>query len=319
MTAFRTPAVLGSPIAEDVLQGLSANPKRLPAKLFYDAEGSRLFEAITQTDEYYPTRTEFSILREYASEIAAHAGSNLTLVELGAGSATKTRALIEAILRRQLRLEFHPVDVSPAALRDAVTSLNGDYPHLQVSPIVADYTSDFPDVKSLPGRKLVLFIGSTIGNFEPAEAVQFLRHVRQSLEPGDAFLLGIDLVKDARVLNEAYNDAQLVTERFNRNVLARMNRELGANFDVRLFKHIAFWNPGASRIEMHLESRLAQTVNVRDLNRSFHFARGERIHTENSYKFTPESIARLLQESGFNLEKSWTDPKEWFCVLLARA
>src|SRR5438309_11560876 len=139
MTTSRTPVVLGSPIADDVLQGLSANPKRLPAKLFYDAEGSRLFEEITQTVEYYPTRTEFSILKEYAGEIAANAGANLTLVELGAGSATKTRALIEAILRRQLRLEFHPVDVSPAALQEALKSLNGDYPHLHVSPIVADY------------------------------------------------------------------------------------------------------------------------------------------------------------------------------------
>ncbi len=319
MTAFRTPAVLGSPIAEDVLQGLSANPKRLPAKLFYDAEGSRLFEEITQTAEYYPTRTEFSILKEYAGEIAATAGTNLTLVELGAGSATKTRALIEAILRRQLRLEFHPVDVSPAALQDALKSLNGDYAHLHVSPIVADYTANFPALKPLPGRKLVLFIGSTIGNFEPSDAAQFLRDIRQSLEPGDAFLLGIDLVKDARVLNGAYNDAQLVTERFNKNVLSRINRELGGDFDVRLFKHIAFWNAGASRIEMHLESRVAQTVNVRDLNRGFHFDRGERIHTENSYKFTPASIAKLLQESGFRLEKSWADPKEWFCVLLARA
>jgi L-histidine Nalpha-methyltransferase len=319
MTAFRTPAVLGSPIAEDVLQGLSENPKRLPAKLFYDAEGSRLFEEITQTAEYYPTRTEFSILKEYAGEIATNAGANLTLVELGAGSATKTRALIEAILRRQLRLEFHPVDVSPAALQDAVTSLNGDYTHLHVSPIVADYTANFPPLKSLPGRKLVLFIGSTIGNFEPGEAAQFLRDIRKSLEPGDAFLLGIDLVKAPRILRDAYNDKQLVTERFNKNVLSRINRELGADFDVRMFKHIAFWNPGASRIEMHLESRVAQTVNVRDLNRSFHFNRGERIHTENSYKFTPASITKLLSESGFKLEKSWTDPKEWFCVLLARA
>jgi len=319
MTAFRTPAVLGSPIAEDVLQGLSANPKRLPAKLFYDAEGSRLFEEITQTAEYYPTRTEFSILKEYAGEIASTAGANLTLVELGAGSATKTRALIEAILRRQLRLEFHPVDVSPAALQDAVTSLNGDYTHLHVSPIVADYTANFPPLQSLPGRKLVLFIGSTIGNFEPSEAAQFLRDIRKSLEPGDAFLLGTDLVKDARILHDAYNDKQLVTERFNKNVLSRINRELGADFDVPLFKHIALWNPVASRIEMHLESRVAQTVNVRDLNRSFHFDRGERIHTENSYKFTPASIAQVLSESGFRLEKNWTDPKEWFCVLLARA
>lgn len=318
MTAFRSPAALASNIAEDVWEGLSASPKRLPPKLFYDAEGSRLFEEITGLDEYYPTRTERAILQQYAGDIANAAGANLTLVELGAGSASKTRVLISALLRKQLRLEFHPVDVSPTALESAVNSLNGDFPRLHVRPIVADYSYGIPQLRNLPGRKLVLFIGSTIGNFEPEEAAQFLRRVRESLQTGDALLLGFDLVKDARILHDAYNDRAGVTVRFNKNVLARINRELGGEFHPENFAHVAFWNPEMSRIEMHLESLAEQTVFVRDLERSFHFAPGERIHTENSYKFTEGSIQKLLQESGLELSRNWVDAKKWFAVAMAR-
>ncbi len=298
--------------------GLSEEPRRLPAKLFYDAAGSQLFEEITRTPEYYPTRTERAILEEHATEIARAAGTNLTLVELGAGSATKTRVLIAAILRRQLRLEFHPVDVSPAALEEALASLNGDFRNLKVSPIVADYTDHVPRLASLPGRKLVLFIGSTIGNFEPQQAVRFLQRVRRSLQPGDALLLGFDMVKDAQVLHAAYNDAAGVTAQFNKNLLARINRELGADFDLDEFNHVAFWNSRASRIEMHLESRVDQTVHLRDLNTTIHFSFGERVHTENSYKFTASSIRKLVRLSGFKLEQTWTDPQQWFSVVLAR-
>lgn len=319
MTASRSAPVLTSTIAEDVLLGLSAEPRRLPAKLFYDAAGSRLFEEITRTPEYYPTRTERAILEDHAAEIARAAGTNLTLVELGAGSASKTRVLISAILRRQLRLEFHPVDVSPAALKEALSSLNGDFTNLKVSPIVADYTDHVPRLDSLPGRKLVLFIGSTIGNFEPQQAVRFLQRVRRSLQPGDALLIGFDMVKDAQVLHAAYNDAAGVTAQFNKNLLARINRELDADFDLDEFNHVAFWNRRASRIEMHLESRVDQSVRVRDLNRTFHFSFGERIHTENSYKFTTSSIRKLVRLSGFKMEQTWTDPQEWFSVVLARA
>lgn len=318
MTVFRKTELLISPIAGDVLEGLTAQPMHLPPKLFYDAEGSRLFEEITRTPEYYPTRTERAILEEYAGDIIRATGSNLTLVELGAGSAYKTKVLIRAILRRQLRLEFHPVDVSPAALQEAVTSLNGDFPHLHVSPIVADYGHHLPDLSSRPGRKLVLFIGSTIGNFEPEEAQQFLERVRASLEPGDALLLGFDMVKDAEVLYAAYNDAEGVTEQFNKNVLARINRELGGDFDLNEFNHVALWNARKSRIEMHLESRVDQEVRISDLDRCFQFDFGERIHTENSYKFTNASIARLLRRSGLTLEKIWSDRKKWFSVALAR-
>jgi L-histidine N-alpha-methyltransferase len=321
MTAINRPAVLVSPVAEEVMQGLSARPRRLPPKLFYDAEGSHLFEQITKTPEYYPTRTERAILQQYAGEVirqAGEAGNNLTLVELGAGSASKTQVLIEALLRQQFRAEFYPVDVSSSALQGALTTLNGHFPRLRVSPIVADYTHRIPDLNALPGRKLVLFIGSTIGNFEPDEALEFLKNVRRSLQRGDALLIGFDLIKDPDILHAAYNDAAGVTAAFNKNVLARINRELGGLFDLDAFAHVAFWNRRKSRIEMHLESRHEQMVWVRDLGRSFRFDRGERIHTENSYKFNARSIARLLSRSGFKLEKSWTDDKGWFCEALAR-
>jgi dimethylhistidine N-methyltransferase len=318
MTASRLPAVVTNSIAEEVLLGLSSVPKRLPPKLFYDAEGSRLFEQITETPEYYPTRTERGIFERFVYDMAVRAGNNLTLVELGAGSARKTKLLIQAVLRRQLRLDFHPIDVSPAALGSAVSSLNGDFPNLRVNPIAADYSQHLPQLSDLPGRKLALFLGSTIGNLEPDEAVEFLARLRQSLAPGDAVLLGFDMQKDAATLHAAYNDRQGVTELFNKNMLARINRELGGSFDLDSFQHIAFWNEPMSRIEMHLESRTEQTVWVRDLGRTFHFVSGERIHTENSYKFSRESIGSLLQQSGLKLERTWTDPQGWFSEVLAR-
>jgi dimethylhistidine N-methyltransferase len=318
MTAFKSPAVLVSPIAEEVLSGLSARPRRLPPKFFYDAAGSHLFEQITETPEYYPTRTERAILTDYAGEIISQAGNNLTLVELGAGSASKTQVLIKALLRRQLRADFYPVDVSSSALQGALTTLNGHFPRLRVSPIVADYTHQIPDLNVLPGRKLVLFIGSTIGNFEPDEAMAFLKSVHRSLQPGDALLIGFDLIKDAGVLHAAYNDARGVTAAFNKNMLVRINRELGGSFDLDAFEHVALWNQRKSRIEMHLESTREQAVWVQDLGRSFHFEQGERIHTENSYKFNTASMRRLLRRSGFKLEKSWTDEKGWFGEVLAR-
>jgi L-histidine Nalpha-methyltransferase len=332
MTAANKAALLVSPIApsqiaqkrrnpgalDEVLRGLTSRPRRLPPKLFYDAQGSALFDQITETPEYYPTRTERGMLEQFAGEMVRQAGKGLTLIELGAGSASKTQLLIRAILRRQLRAEFYPVDVSSSALQGALTSLNGHFPRLRVMPIVADYTHRLPELASLAGRKLVLFLGSTIGNFEPHEAAAFLKNVRQSLAAGDALLIGFDLIKDADVLDAAYNDAAGVTARFNKNMLARINRELGGTFDLDGFEHVAFWNRRRSRIEMHLESAYEQTVWIEDLGRGFHFDRGERIHTENSYKFNPSSIERLLRRSGFKPEKSWTDSKGWFCEALGR-
>ena len=318
MTNSNTSALAFTPMAEEVLTGLSARSKTLPAKLFYDDRGSHLFEQITELPEYYLTRTERAIFQQYAEEIVIEAGKNLTLVELGAGSASKTRLLVEALARRQLRVGFYPVDVSASALQQAVSTLNGHIPNLRVHPTVADYSRHMP-LLSFPGRKLVLFIGSTIGNFETDEAVEFLRRVRASLSPGDAFLLGFDMVKTRRRLHAAYNDAQGVTAEFNKNVLARINRELGGQFDLEEFEHVALWNPGLSRIEMHLESRVEQKVWIRDLGMVFHFAARERIHTESSYKYTPGSIAAVLRQGGFRLARTWTDPKKWFSTVLARA
>ncbi|HEY6971757.1 MAG TPA: L-histidine N(alpha)-methyltransferase [Candidatus Angelobacter sp.] len=318
MITSKIPAVVFTPLADEVLDGLSERAKRLPPKLFYDARGSRLFEQITELPEYYLTRTERAIFQQFGPEMVEQAGSNLTLIELGAGSASKTRILVQALARRQLRVHFYPVDVSASALKDAVTSLNGNIRNLRVHPIVADYSQHVP-LLEVAGSRLVLFIGSSIGNFEPEEAVQFLQRVRGSLRSGDALLLGFDMVKKAGVLHAAYNDAQGVTAEFNRNVLERINRELGGQFDAEEFQHVAFWNRKKSRIEMHLESRIRQQVWVRDLGMRFDFAKGERIHTENSYKFTKDSIARMITEGGFHLEKSWTDRKRWFSVVLARA
>lgn len=318
MITSNTPAVVFTPLAEEVLSGLSSCPKKLPPKLFYDAHGSRLFEQITELPEYYLTRTERTIFEQHASEILAQAGSNLTLIELGVGSASKTRLLVEALARRQLRVGFYPVDVSVEALNQTVSTLNGHIPNLRVHPIVADYSRHMP-LLSVPGCKLVLFIGSTIGNFEPGEAIQFLKRVRGSLRPGDALLLGFDMVKNPDVLHAAYNDAQGVTAEFNKNVLARINRELGGQFALEAFQHVSFWNPEQSRIEMHLESHDAQMIWIRDLDVTFSFAAGERIHTENSYKYTRVSIATLLEEAGFTWESTWTDDHHWFSTVLARA
>lgn len=317
MITSKIPAPVFTSLAEDVLEGLSSSPKRLPPKLFYDAPGSRLFEQITELPEYYLTRTERGIFCQHADAIVTQAGSNLTLIELGAGSANKTRILIEALACKQLRVDFYPVDVSSSALHAAVSALNGHIRNLHVIPMVADYSRHLP-LDGIRGRKLVLFIGSTIGNFEPQETVQFLDRVRASLRHGDALLLGFDMVKNAGALHAAYNDAQGVTAEFNKNILGHINRELGGQFDLELFRHIAFWNPELSRIEMHLESLVDQNVWVRDLGMKFHFAPGERIHTENSYKFTPAAIAAMVKQGGFHLEKTWTDANGWFSTVLAR-
>jgi dimethylhistidine N-methyltransferase len=210
------------------------------------------------------------------------------------------------------------VDVSPAALAEAVASLKGDFSSLCVHPIAIDFSQHLPQFSDLPGRKLVLFLGSTIGNFEPEEAAAFLGRVRQSLAPGDALLLGFDMQKDAATLHAAYNDSQGVTGCFNKNILAHINRELGGGFNLDSFRHIAFWNEAMSRIEMHLESKVAQSLWVRGLGCTFHFSAGERIHTENSYKFSPDSISSLLLEADLKLERTWTDPRGWFSEVLAR-
>ena len=307
-----------SPIALDVRRGLTASPKYLTCKLFYDEIGSQLFEQITELPEYYLTRTERSILVQYAGEILEQAGSPLTLVELGAGTATKTSILIEELLQRQNRVLFYPIDVSPSALDEAVRQLGTQFPSLRVNPVVADYTGGVTALSRITGRKLVLYIGSSIGNFEPDRSIRVLRRIRQSLRPGDALLLGADFAKSSKILLPAYNDSQGITAEFNKNVLARLNRELEADFDLDAFRHVALWNRRCSRMEIYLESMATQSVFIPAIDLDVSFQRGERIHTENSYKYTDAMIESILRESGFTPEHSWSDRKKWFGVHLAR-
>jgi L-histidine N-alpha-methyltransferase len=307
-----------SPIAQDVEEGLTSNPKTLPSKLFYDAEGSAIFEEITRLPEYYPTRTELEIFQESALEMMIAAGPSITVVELGAGTATKTCTLLQALSRRQMRVKYFPVDISPAALAEARERVEAECPLTQTRPVVADMSEGFRFLRDIPGRKLVMYLGSSIGNFDPADAVRMLRQVHKELAAGDSLLLGTDLVKNPGILVPAYDDSQGVTARFNQNILSRINRELDANFNVKSFRHVALWNACQSRMEIFLESLCAQSVDIRLLNLHLHFSPGERIHTENSYKYTMPMVRRMLESSGFALEKSWTDWRKWFAVHLAR-
>ena len=309
-------------MAAVVTEGLMSQQKWLPAWLFYDAAGSRLFDQITELPEYYVTRTERSILARRANEIIATAAQRdaLHIVELGAGSCDKTRILLRAAVTRQDTVLYEPVDVSATALAEAQERIETEIAGVLVSPRVEDYTHRFALDPPLFGhRRLVLYIGSSIGNFEPAEAASVLRNVRAALVPGDSLLLGVDLVKDEGTLLDAYDDAAGVTAEFNRNILVRLNREFGANFDLEAFAHRAVWNPTHSRIEMHLESRILQTVQIPSLDLDLCFQRGETIHTENSYKYRPGQAESLLQSAGFLAEHTWTDERRWFGVHLARA
>lgn len=315
MTSQRQPLL--SRIAEDVWRGLTRSPKSLPPWLLYDKAGSALFEEITRLPEYYLTRTERQIFKQHADEIAVAAGNDLTLIELGAGTATKTCTVISAILKQQRTLTFYPVDVSPNALDVAVNHLSRKHGALTVKPLVADYTAGLPELECVRGRKMVLYIGSSIGNFEPLEASAVLARIRRSLSFGDVLLVGTDMVKDASVLVPAYDDAQGVTGRFNLNLLARINRELGGHFDVDSFRHVAIWNPDLSRMEMYLESLRQQMIPIDDLGLKVHFNAGERIHTENSYKFTMQMICSILHNAGFTLDRTWMDDRRWFGLHLA--
>jgi L-histidine Nalpha-methyltransferase len=318
----KLPAFASTPIAVEVFTGLTGVPKTLSPWLFYDQAGSRLFEEITELPEYYVTRTERQILTEHADEIvsAAAGGHDLSMIELGAGTATKTGLLLNAAVRLQGSVTYYPIDVSQTALDEARSRLEAELPEVTVQPIVADYTEGMrQNSTARSGRRLVLYIGSSIGNFSPADAVEVLRGVRAQLSPGDCLLLGTDMVKDARMLHAAYDDAAGVTARFNMNMLTRVNRELEGNFNPQLFRHQARWNAQDSRVEMHLESLLAQKVAIRALDLEVRFLLGETIHTENSYKFTDESVLALLTRAGFRLRRQWSDAHKWFTVYLAAA
>lgn len=309
-------------IASSVYEGLLSKPKWLPSWLFYDSAGSRLFDQITHIPEYYLTRTERSILSARAAEIVAKAAGDhaLRLVELGSGSADKTRLLLNAAVERQDTVFYEPVDVSASALVEAQIRIEDEIPGVLVCPRVQDYIHDLELDSTLPSeRRLVLYIGSSIGNFEPGESMLLLERVRGALEPGDCMLLGIDLVKDESVLHAAYDDAAGVTAAFNRNMLVRLNRELDADFDPFTFSHRAIWNPEKSRMEMHLISEKKQTVWLAGIDLRVNFEVGESIHSENSYKYRPGDSEAMLSKAGFAPEATWTDERGWFAVCLARA
>ncbi|HEV7474769.1 MAG TPA: L-histidine N(alpha)-methyltransferase [Pyrinomonadaceae bacterium] len=300
-------------LAEDVRRGLSKEPKRFLPKYFYDQLGSQLFEAICLLPEYYLTRAENEILERYADEIVSSVDGHTTLVEMGSGSASKTRLIIEALLRKQPELLFIPVDISASALDSSSRILLQSYPQLSIEAYAADYFAGLTELgRKQRGRTLALFLGSNISNFDPDEALRFLRALREMLGDGDALLLGADLKKDRSQLEAAYNDALGVTAAFNLNVLARINRELGGNFDLRAFQHRAFYNEAAGRVEIYIESTRAQTVLIAQLEMEVQFAAGEQIHTENSYKYDLSDIAKLADETGFTRARTWLDQKEQF-------
>lgn len=311
---FLTPDDLGKSLRQDVADGLTAFPKTLPPKWFYDERGSELFEEITRLEEYYPTRRERAILTERAAGIAELTGAR-TLLELGAGSGEKTRLLLEALSGT---LETYvPVDVSGDFLSAAADQIAAEYPALSVQPIVADYERH---LGQLPGgsRRLTAFLGGTIGNMEPDERVSFLGGLRATMGPDDALLIGADLVKESQRLVRAYDDARGVTADFNRNVLRVINRELDADFDVSRFDHVAIWDNAGERIEMRLRSTRAQTVRVGALDLVVEFAAGEEMRTEISAKFTRERFEASATAAGLRIDQWWTDRDGDFVLSLVR-
>ena len=300
----------------DALLGLGLTPKRLAPKYFYDRAGSELFDAICDLPEYYVTRAETSIMRARVNEVVASWGPRVRVVEPGAGSGTKTRLVLEALGPSRC-VDYVPVDISREHLGQAAKQLRTDYPWLRVTPVAADFAIELPIPTSDDDlRTVVYFPGSTIGNFEPAEAQRLLARFRRAAGANGTVVVGLDLKKDPATLHAAYNDAQGVTAAFNRNVLARMNRELGGNFDVDAFAHYAFYEPVLGRIEMHLVSLRRQDVLVS--GRKFRFAEGESIHTESSYKYDLPAAERLARLSGLQLVDAWLDDERRFAVLELR-
>ncbi len=306
-------ATLG--LARDVRWGMSQSSKRLPPKYFYDELGSRLFDAICDTPEYYLTRSEHTLLQTIADQLVTPAPSDL--IELGSGAARKTRLLLDALGRRRRDCRYVPFDVSEEMLRRTASALLDEYPWLRVLGVVGDYERD---LDSLPrgARRTVAFLGSTIGNFEHAAAVSFLARLGRQLESGESIVLGTDLAKDPRILNAAYNDARGLTRDFNKNVLRVINRELSANFDPDRFRHVAFFDEDTSRIEMHLESTVAQRVSIAGLKLEVDFAAGERILTEISRKFTRASVEQLFAEAGLVLDEWFVSGDGYFALSRAR-
>jgi L-histidine N-alpha-methyltransferase len=310
------PADAERSLRRDARRGLTANPRWLQPKWFYDARGSDLFEQITQVPEYYPTRAERSILAARAAAIARHTGAH-TLVELGSGSSEKTRLLLDSLQEAGTLRQYVPLDVSETALREAVAAIHGDYPTLAIHGVVADFTAH---LARIPGQtpRLVAFLGGTIGNFLPDERADFLGALRDTLVLGDWLLLGSDLVKDPGVLVPAYDDAAGVTADFNRNVLSVLNRELGADFNLENYQHVAIWDPDNEWMEMRLRAISTASVTLPVLDLDIVLQAGEEIRTEISAKFRREGVGGELANAGFEMESWWTDPEGLFALCLAR-
>lgn len=303
-------------LSEVVLAGLNASPKRLPCRFFYDLEGSHLFERICELPEYYLTRTEHSILSRRAPEMIEAAGDDIAIVEMGSGSSLKTRLLLDAALARQDRLHYSAIDISKDFLRHCADTLIAEYPRLDVTAIAAEYTDGIGAAPEHNGTRLFLFLGSNLGNFTTGEARDFLLHIREVMTPKDRLLVGIDLVKERPIIEAAYNDAAGVTELFNKNLLRRINVELGGRFNLDCFRHDAPYVEVANRIEMRLHSLREHDVAVAALDREFHFDEDEYILTEYSHKYTPEAFLSLAHSAGLSAKQVWTDPREWFAVVL---
>jgi L-histidine N-alpha-methyltransferase len=315
MDIYLDPGALADQLAEDVRAGLTATPKTLPPKYFYDARGSELFDEITRLPEYYPTRTERAILAARAAEIAIATGA-ATLMELGSGTSEKTRLLLRALRAAGTLQRFVPFDVDPAVLKDASAGIAEEFPGLDIEPVVGDFEKHLGALPRHP-RRLLAFLGSTIGNLDPAQRRDFLQAVHSTLGPGDAFLLGTDLVKSPERLVAAYDDAAGVTAAFDKNVLSVVNRDLGADFDPDEFDHIAVWNAEHEWIEMRLRSRQDQTVSVAALDLAVRFARGEDLRTEISAKFRRATVEAELRAAGLQLTHWWTDPAGDFALSLS--
>jgi len=313
--SIKNPSLRASPADEfldDVLKGLSSASRSIPSKYFYDDIGSAIFDEICELDEYYPTRVEIEIMYRYGDEIAYRLGSDVRLVEYGSGSSTKTRILLDHLVDPSL---YVPVDISNQYLARTADALASDYPLLTVAPVAADFTRPFlvPKSEFEPHRTCVYFPGSTIGNFAQAEAIQLLADIAHRCERGDGLLIGFDLRKDIDVLESAYNDRLGVTAAFNKNLLHRMNSELGANFDTRQFGHHAFFNDAAGRIEMHLVSQREQSVSI--AGHPFVFDLSETICTEYSHKYSIGEFQQMTAQVGWQCKETWTDERDYFAVM----
>lgn len=311
--------------ARDIKFGLEREGKFINPKYFYDKRGSELFELICLQPEYYVTRTEYKIIIKNIKALMDYFGEkNVSIIELGSGSSKKTKIILKYFLDKQdNNLQYFPIDVSHEMLFNSTKNLSNDLPQITIHPIASDYfdgikqANEYINLKYYkPDKKLILFLGSSLGNLQPKEAIYFLKMISTGLNQNDFLLIGFDLIKKKEILELAYNDSEGITSRFNLNVLNRINRDLGGEFNLDLFKHFAFFNEDKKRIEMHLVSTVNQSINIRKLNKSFNFQKGETIHTENSYKYKLEDINDLVRNSNLRVQKHFVDDNNWFSLSL---